>query len=161
MSARYVRTFVQVRPHACLSYEHMFPWSTPSPLARRARNALTLARSFLLLEDDYDVDWEVDRERPGRGAARGRTDDRGRADERGRVNEPGRAHRRRHRAAPAHTEASHPHRVWLRGRSSRRRPGAPRPVPQVCLCPVRSGSRGGSVQAAAAGRPEECPALRT
>jgi hypothetical protein len=47
----------------------MFPRSTPSPLARRARNALSLARSFLLLEDDYDVDWEVDRNEPRQGVA--------------------------------------------------------------------------------------------
>jgi hypothetical protein len=29
-------------------------------LAQRALGALRLTRSFLLLEDDYDVDWEVD-----------------------------------------------------------------------------------------------------
>jgi hypothetical protein len=30
------------------------------PPAQRALGALRLTRSFLLLEDDYDVDWEVD-----------------------------------------------------------------------------------------------------
>ena len=29
---------------------------------------LRLARSFLLLEDDYDVDWEVDQDEPARDA---------------------------------------------------------------------------------------------
>ena len=38
----------------------MFPSARNSPLAQRAFSALRLARSFLLLEDDYDVDWEVD-----------------------------------------------------------------------------------------------------
>jgi hypothetical protein len=37
----------------------MFSPTRTSPLRRRARNALGLARSFLLLEDDYEVDWEV------------------------------------------------------------------------------------------------------
>jgi hypothetical protein len=41
----------------------MFPSSNPS-LARRALGALRLTRSFLLLEDDYDVDWEVDWNEP-------------------------------------------------------------------------------------------------
>ena len=31
-------------------------------LAQRTLGALRLTRSFLLLEDDYDVDWEVDRD---------------------------------------------------------------------------------------------------
>jgi hypothetical protein len=33
-----------------------------STLGQRALGALGLVRSFLLLEDDYGVDWEVDRE---------------------------------------------------------------------------------------------------
>jgi hypothetical protein len=34
--------------------------STPkNKLAQRALDALRVARSFLLLEDDYEVDWEV------------------------------------------------------------------------------------------------------
>jgi hypothetical protein len=49
-------------------------------LAQRTLGALRLTRSFLLLEDDYDVDWEVDldrgeslaqREHPHRRALRG------------------------------------------------------------------------------------------
>jgi hypothetical protein len=43
----------------------MFPPTRTSTLAQRTLATLRLARSFLLLEDDYDVDWEVDREEPG------------------------------------------------------------------------------------------------
>ena len=42
----------------------MFPSSRTSTLARHTLGALRLARSFLLLEDDYDVDWEVDWNEP-------------------------------------------------------------------------------------------------
>jgi hypothetical protein len=42
----------------------MFSSSRTSTLGQRALDALGLVRSFLLLEDDYDVDWEVDREEP-------------------------------------------------------------------------------------------------
>jgi hypothetical protein len=38
----------------------MFCSSRTSPLAQQTLRALRLARSFLLLEDDYEVDWEVD-----------------------------------------------------------------------------------------------------
>jgi hypothetical protein len=55
------------RPHADLSYEQMFP-SANSSIARRALDALRLTRSFLMLEDDYAVDWEVDRDEPFREA---------------------------------------------------------------------------------------------
>jgi hypothetical protein len=51
-----------IRPQALIPYEHMFPPSPPSKLAQRALGALRIARSFLLLEDDYDVDWEVDQD---------------------------------------------------------------------------------------------------
>jgi hypothetical protein len=49
------------RPGAFLRYEHMFSSLRTSPLAQRTLGALDLARSFLLLEDDARVDWEVDR----------------------------------------------------------------------------------------------------
>jgi len=39
----------------------MFASAKTSTLAQRTLGALRLTRSFLLLEDDYDVDWEVDR----------------------------------------------------------------------------------------------------
>jgi hypothetical protein len=42
----------------------MFSPARTSTLAQRALGALSLARSFLLLEDDYDVDWEVDEDEP-------------------------------------------------------------------------------------------------
>jgi len=54
----------------------MFPSTRTSKLAQRALGAARLARSFLLLEDDYDVDWEVDQdeqaglEHPHRAALR-------------------------------------------------------------------------------------------
>jgi hypothetical protein len=40
----------------------MFAKTKASKLAQRSFGALRLTRSFLLLEDDYDVDWEVDRD---------------------------------------------------------------------------------------------------
>ena len=40
----------------------MFPPATKSKLAQRALGGLRVARAFLMLEDDYDVDWEVDQE---------------------------------------------------------------------------------------------------
>jgi len=40
----------------------MFPPLQTSTLAERALGALRLSRSFLLLEDDREVDWEVDQE---------------------------------------------------------------------------------------------------
>jgi hypothetical protein len=42
----------------------MFSSLRTSPLAQRALGALDLARSFLMLEDDYAVDWEVDWDEP-------------------------------------------------------------------------------------------------
>jgi hypothetical protein len=42
----------------------MFPSLRTSTLAQRTLGALDLARSFLMLEDDYGVDWEVDRNEP-------------------------------------------------------------------------------------------------
>ncbi len=70
---------------------------------------LSLARSFLLLEDDYDVDWEVDQDESGRGDTRGRGD--------------------------AATEP-HPHRSPLRGGCVPRRAGQPIPASHFCVSPV-------------------------
>jgi hypothetical protein len=56
----------------------MFPSTRTSTLAQRALGALRLTRSFLLLEDDREVDWEVDQDargpalHPHRVALRGR-----------------------------------------------------------------------------------------
>jgi hypothetical protein len=44
----------------------MFPPANKPKLAQRALDAARVARSFLLLEDDYDVDWEVDQDEPTR-----------------------------------------------------------------------------------------------
>jgi hypothetical protein len=38
----------------------MFASTKNSSLAQRTLGTLRLTRSFLMLEDDYDVDWEVD-----------------------------------------------------------------------------------------------------
>jgi hypothetical protein len=40
----------------------MFSPAPKTKLAQRALGALHVARSFLMLEDDYDVDWEVDQD---------------------------------------------------------------------------------------------------
>jgi hypothetical protein len=50
------------RPEALVAYEHMFSQARTSRLGQRTLDAFGLVRSFLLLEDDYDVDWEVDQE---------------------------------------------------------------------------------------------------
>jgi hypothetical protein len=42
----------------------MFPRTPKHKLAQRALGAVRVARSFLLLEDDYEVDWEVDQDEP-------------------------------------------------------------------------------------------------
>jgi hypothetical protein len=63
MANTYTRSHL-FHPTIRLSYEQMFPSSRTSTLARHTLGALRLARSFLLLEDDYDVDWEVDRNEP-------------------------------------------------------------------------------------------------
>jgi hypothetical protein len=60
----------------------MFPRDRKSPFAQRALDALRLTRSFLLLEDDNRVDWEVDRNErvlpvhPHRAPLRGRAGER-------------------------------------------------------------------------------------
>lgn len=59
---RDARMFVPFRPRSPLSYEHVFCSTRTSTLAQRAREALSLTRAFLLLEDDDPVDWEVGRE---------------------------------------------------------------------------------------------------
>jgi hypothetical protein len=105
-----------------LQYEHMFCSSSKPQVPRRLIRTLRLVRSFLLLEDDYDVDWEVDQEehteRPGvvTGNRDGCLDDH---------------------------EGAHPHRMALRSRLSARRPGVVAGAEQVCLCPVGGQARAG------------------
>jgi hypothetical protein len=56
----------------------MFPTRRTSEILQRASGALVLLRSFLLLEDDHEIDWEVDQEpaqptpHPHRAALTGR-----------------------------------------------------------------------------------------
>jgi hypothetical protein len=92
----------------------MFPSQDTPPLARRLLGGLRLIRSFLLLEDDYDVDWEVDRDE---------------------LEMVGRDLREE---AWEESEEDHPHRFALRIRLGSRRPGVPAPREQVCLCPLPS-----------------------
>jgi hypothetical protein len=109
-----------LRPEEDLQYEHMFsPTDTP-PFARRLLAALHLIRSFLLLEDDYDVDWEVDAQdehiKPSRSGSRSS-------------------------GAKGTDQGDHPHRVALQSPRHVRRAGALAPREQVCLCPLPSPPR--------------------
>ncbi len=99
----------------------MFSSTNPSPLARRLFGALDLVRSFLLLEDDYDVDWEVDQDELVEASGCGSRSSDWNGPERG----------------------DHPHRVVLQSRLSMRRPGVPVAREQVCLCPVGGRARAG------------------
>ena len=56
----------------------MFPRPRTFKPARHTLGAVRLIRSFLLLEDDYDVDWEVDRDEQPPAAHPHRTQLRGR-----------------------------------------------------------------------------------
>jgi hypothetical protein len=102
----------------------MFDSTRTSLLARRARAALSLARSFLLLEDDYDVDWEVDQDEPCQGELRAAYLEAAAASDR----------------VPRDLRAvGHPHRAQIRRRArvaAARRAGQPAPKEQLCLCPV-------------------------
>jgi hypothetical protein len=46
----------------------MFPTGPKSKLAQRALGVARVARSFLLLEDDYDVDWDVGQDEHGQAS---------------------------------------------------------------------------------------------
>jgi hypothetical protein len=129
----YVCSCTSVRPHP-YRYEHMFPRSTPSPLTRRARSALSLARAFLLLEDGYS-DWEVaDEFGQDRSEIDGVSD----------------------RSARERAHIHHPQRTTLRGRSARVRAGAPAQASHVCLCPVERSpaTAAGRMAATKTGRPQ-------
>jgi hypothetical protein len=104
-----------VRPQRSLLYEHMFCSSPKPEVPRRLVRTLRLVRSFLLLEDDYEVDWEVDRDE--------------------RAERPGAAIE----GSDGHLGAEenvHPHRMALRSRLGARRPGIVASAEQVCLCPI-------------------------
>lgn len=102
------------RPGGVLVYEHMFPSADTPPLARRFFRTLAVIRSFLLLEDDYEIDWEVDRDEP--------------------IEPPSCGSRSSTGIEVDH--AKHSHRRALRSRLGERRPGAGTPREQVCLCPL-------------------------
>jgi len=110
------------RPHASLQYEHMFSSMDTPRLARRLFSALRLIRSFLLLEDDYVRDWEVDRDEPIESAECGprRSDVGGSRSSDLRGSDGG----------------DHPHRAPLRSRLGGRRTGMLAPREQMCLCPL-------------------------
>lgn len=115
------------RPKPGLQYEHMFCSSPTQRFSRRLVEAAHLVRSFLLLEDDYEVDWEVDQDEL---AVSGRRDVE--LDLEGSAQD-----------AENSMVEDHPHRVALRSRLSVRRPGIVAPHEQVCLCPVGGRARAG------------------
>ena len=108
----------------------MFCSSPTPPLGQRLLGALRLARSFLLLEDDYEVDWEVDQDELAAPMGRGLESDRSDRDE---------------SAGDGYDPAggNHPHRMALQSRLGPRRPGIVVPDEQVCLCPVGGRARAG------------------
>jgi hypothetical protein len=99
----------------------MFSSTDTPPFARRLLGALHLIRSFLLLEDDYDVDWEVDQDKP--------------------IELPVRSSRLS--ARNESDRSDHPHRMVLQSRLGARRAGIPVPREQVCLCPLPPQGRRG------------------
>lgn len=102
----------------------MFSSTDTPPFARRLVAALHLIRSFLLLEDDYDVDWEVDQDEPIESRSRGSRSSGGNETD----------------------QSDHPHRVALPSRTRVRRVGALAPREQVCLCPLPRRGRLGAVE---------------
>ncbi len=120
----------RVRPMANLQYEHMFSSIRRSqrrrPLVRRLSSALLLIRSFLLLEDDYDVDWEVDWDDGTKFVG---PDTNGHASVALRSELGGSEGNR------------HPHRTALQSRLGHRRPGETAVQETVCLCPVHRPER--------------------
>jgi hypothetical protein len=87
----------------------MFPTARTPKLAQHAFGALRVARSFLLLEDGREVDWEVDASPQGKDEL----------------------------TPPAHPHRSLPGgEGQLRRRRPKRRPGTPVPTYHVCLSPV-------------------------
>lgn len=110
------------RPRRVLSYEHMFCSSRKSAGSQRLVRGLQLVRSFLLLEDDYEVDWEVDQDEWLGSPGALEDSDR----QRGSVG------------------GVHPHRTALPNRRlGRRRPGTVASPEQICLCPVGGRARAG------------------
>lgn len=125
-----------------LQYEHMFCRDDIARLKSHPIRMLDSFRAFLLLEDDYDVDWGIDGEQPS-GV---RTGHREVAWE-----EPDPVHGDQRHDAPEDFGSigvamqrrtgwnEHPHRMMLRSSLRSRRAGTVVPDEQVCLCPVERG----------------------
>lgn len=130
-----------IRPKSDLVYEHMFsPADIAPPEPSFFRHAFGVLRAFLLLEDDYAVDWNLDRDepsavRPGHWEVAWEGPDRSRAGRWEASEGSG--------AAAQHASGwdEHPHRAMLRRSSRARRPGTVASSEQVCLCPVGSVGR--------------------
>jgi hypothetical protein len=107
----------------------MFGKRVPSSsrLARRLRAVVSLTRSFLLLEDDYEVDWELDLDEPDPYEIPD-------------VRHPHRQRLRGRLSAPGS-----------------RRAGQPAAAPQVCLCPLPAPCRPGTDAPSRATRPRPAP----
>jgi hypothetical protein len=131
----------QFRPSVFLQYEHMFSSQDTPPLARRIFGALGTIRSFLLLEDDYDVDWEVDQDGPIESHACGS--------------------RLSTRSERDRSSSHHPHRMALQSRLGDRRPGAGVPREQVCLCPLPARSLRGQRESLPGGDPQRGSRITT
>lgn len=105
----------------------MFCQAERSSIRQRLFSALVLTRSFLLLEDDHEVDWEVDQDERGERLG---------GDTSG------------HSSVALRSELAgsegdgHPHRVGLRSRLGDRRPGVVRAQELVCVCPLPAPERG-------------------
>ena len=115
------------------------PADTAPPEPSFFRHAFGVLRAFLLLEDDYAVDWNLDRDersavRPDHWEVAWEGPDRSRA---GRW-EGAWEGSEGSGAAAQHASGwdEHPHRAMLRRSSRVRRPGTVAPSEQVCLCPV-------------------------
>jgi hypothetical protein len=129
----HVRVFAWFRPMGNLKYEHMFSSAHRSqrlgPVARRLGSAAVAIRSFLLLEDDYVCDWEVDwseREEFGGDDTNGQASVALRSELGGSEGQ------------------GHPHRVVLQSRLGDRRAGEVVGSELVCVCPVASREHRGS-----------------
>lgn len=101
------------------------------PTERRFSSALRLIRSFLLLEDDYDVDWEVDGDEGTELVGSGTS---------------GRACVALRSGLGGSEGNRHPHRMALQSRLGDRRPGEVPVNDLVCVCPVAPRERRGTTE---------------
>jgi hypothetical protein len=123
----------------------MFPYANNRQSASRLIGALRLIRSFLLLEDDYDVDWEVGQDGPygDMGVTVGSF-----------VDGPTREWRS---WSPLDREHPHPRTMHVDRRE--RRPGSVRTREQGCSCPLpaQRGTTPANQSRTTAGRPAGGP----